>query len=188
MQATLALRFGGEGILKVKGIPFKAGGADVRKFFSGYKIKPRGVNFIMHADGRPTGMAFVEFETPQEAVRAMVRAREGDICRCRLAERECGCRSQETGKERGSWCHQPPPGANTILFLQQAHRWCATLLVEGTFQAIALAFSYADTHMLAGCVAGYVWHDLKHFKAGLHCAGAVHTPVCCSWTDRHCNV
>jgi RNA recognition motif-containing protein len=72
MQATLALRFGGEGILKVKGIPFKATAADVRKFFSGYKIKPDGVSFIMHADGRPTGMAFIEFETPQEAVRAMV--------------------------------------------------------------------------------------------------------------------
>lgn len=75
MQATLALRFGGEGILKVKGIPFKAGGGDVRKFFVGYKIKPSGVSFIMHADGRPTGMAFVEFETPQEAVRAMEKDR-----------------------------------------------------------------------------------------------------------------
>ncbi|GBF94749.1 heterogeneous nuclear ribonucleoprotein H2 [Raphidocelis subcapitata] len=42
MQATLALRFGGEGILKVKGIPFKAAANDVRKFFSGYKIKPDG--------------------------------------------------------------------------------------------------------------------------------------------------
>jgi RNA recognition motif-containing protein len=72
MQATLSLRFGGEGILKVKGIPFKANAADVRKFFQGHKIKPDGVSFIMHADGRPTGMAFIEFETPQEAVRAMV--------------------------------------------------------------------------------------------------------------------
>lgn len=75
MQATLALRFGGEGILKVKGIPFKAGTTEVRKFFSGYKIKPDGVSFIMHADGRPTGMAFIEFETPQEAVRAMEKDR-----------------------------------------------------------------------------------------------------------------
>jgi RNA recognition motif-containing protein len=75
MQATLALRFGGEGILKVKGIPFKASANDVRKFFSGYKIKPDGVSFIMHQDGRPTGMAFIEFETPQEAVRAMDKDR-----------------------------------------------------------------------------------------------------------------
>jgi hypothetical protein len=29
MQATLALRFGGEGILKMKGIPFKAGPGEV---------------------------------------------------------------------------------------------------------------------------------------------------------------
>ena len=75
MQATLALRFGGEGILKMKGIPFKAVAADVRKFFSGYRIKPEGISFIMHADGRPTGMAFIEFETPQEAVRAMEKDR-----------------------------------------------------------------------------------------------------------------
>jgi hypothetical protein len=75
MQATLALRFGGEGILKVKGIPFKASAADVRKFFSGYKIKNEGVSFIMHSDGRPTGMAFIEFESPQEAVKAMDKDR-----------------------------------------------------------------------------------------------------------------
>ena len=56
MQATLALRFGGEGILKMKGIPFKAAAADVRKFFMGYRIKLDGISFIMHADGRPTGM------------------------------------------------------------------------------------------------------------------------------------
>uniref|UniRef100_A0A6T8QA73 RRM domain-containing protein n=1 Tax=Chlamydomonas leiostraca TaxID=1034604 RepID=A0A6T8QA73_9CHLO len=75
MQATLALRFGGEGILKMKGIPFKATANDVRKFFQAYKIKPDGISFIMHADGRPTGMAFIEFETPQEAVRAMEKDR-----------------------------------------------------------------------------------------------------------------
>ncbi|GAX80146.1 hypothetical protein CEUSTIGMA_g7584.t1 [Chlamydomonas eustigma] len=75
MQATLALRFGGEGILKMKGIPFKASPTDVRKFFLGYRIRPDGISFIMHADGRPTGMAFIEFETPQEAVRAMEKDR-----------------------------------------------------------------------------------------------------------------
>ena len=56
MQATLALRFGGEGILKMKGIPFKATANDVRKFFFSYRIKTDGISFIMHADGRPTGM------------------------------------------------------------------------------------------------------------------------------------
>lgn len=32
-------------------------------------------SFIMHSDGRPTGMAFIEFETPQEAVRAIEKDR-----------------------------------------------------------------------------------------------------------------
>jgi hypothetical protein len=64
----------------------------VRKFFSGYKIKPEGVSFIMHADGRPTGMAFIEFETPQEAVRAMVSVGNGlNATRCLLGARMAFC-------------------------------------------------------------------------------------------------
>jgi hypothetical protein len=70
-QAKLALRFGGEGILKMKGIPFKASTSDVRKFFAGYRIKPGAIAFIMHPDGRPTGMAFIEFETPQVRARVL---------------------------------------------------------------------------------------------------------------------
>ena len=66
MQATLALRFGGEGILKMKGIPFKATAQDVRKFFLGYRIKPDGISFIMHADGRPTGMVSVHCRLSQD--------------------------------------------------------------------------------------------------------------------------
>jgi hypothetical protein len=104
MQATLALRFGGEGILKVKGIPFKASAADVRKFFSGYKIKGEGVSFIMHSDGRPTGMAFIEFESPQEAVKAMDKDRTkfgpeyGDrFCMLQLVGRH------EMDKVGGAW-------------------------------------------------------------------------------------
>jgi hypothetical protein len=58
----------------------------VRKFFSGYKIKAGGVSFIMHADGRPTGMAFIEFATPQEAVRAMVR-QTAAVCAARAPSR-----------------------------------------------------------------------------------------------------
>ncbi|KAG1680359.1 hypothetical protein FOA52_015450 [Chlamydomonas sp. UWO 241] len=75
MQAKLALRFGGEGILKMKGIPFKASTSDVRKFFAGYRIKHGAISFIMHPDGRPTGMAFIEFETPQEAVKVLDKDR-----------------------------------------------------------------------------------------------------------------
>ena len=35
-------------------------------------MRPDGIHFVMHADGRPSGMAFVEFDCPQEAMRALV--------------------------------------------------------------------------------------------------------------------
>lgn len=75
MLSTLALRFGGEGIMKMKGIPFQATFAEVRNFFAGYKIKSGGVSFIMRDDGRPSGMAFIEFSSAQEALRAMEKER-----------------------------------------------------------------------------------------------------------------
>ena len=43
------------------------------RFFAGYRVRPDGIHFVMHADGRPSGMAFVEFDCPQEAMRALVR-------------------------------------------------------------------------------------------------------------------
>ena len=44
------------------------------RFFAGYRVRPDGIHFVMHADGRPSGMAFVEFDCPQEAMRALVRS------------------------------------------------------------------------------------------------------------------
>ena len=44
----------------------------VCRFFAGYRVRPDGIHFVMHADGRPSGMAFVEFDCPQEAMRALV--------------------------------------------------------------------------------------------------------------------
>jgi len=32
------------------------------RFFAGYRVRPDGIHFVMHADGRPSGMAFVEFD------------------------------------------------------------------------------------------------------------------------------
>eukprot|EP01023_Acetabularia_acetabulum_P034751 TRINITY_DN3266_c1_g1_i1.p1 TRINITY_DN3266_c1_g1~~TRINITY_DN3266_c1_g1_i1.p1 ORF type:complete len:421 (-),score=115.20 TRINITY_DN3266_c1_g1_i1:184-1446(-) len=71
MQRVLAERYAGEGILKLKGLPFQCTFGEVRGFFAGYQIRMSGINFVMHPDGRPTGMAFVEFESVHEAIRAM---------------------------------------------------------------------------------------------------------------------
>lgn len=75
MQDAVSSRLGGDGIIKVKGMPFKATHHEVRQFFAGYGVKPDGISIALQADGRPTGMAFVEFESSHEALRAMKKDR-----------------------------------------------------------------------------------------------------------------
>eukprot|EP00873_Tetraselmis_striata_P041934 jgi/Tetstr1/462198/TSEL_007261.t1 len=75
MQDALGSHLGGDGIIKVKGMPFKATHAEVRQFFSGHAIKPNGISIVMQPDGRSSGMAFVEFESSTEALAAMKKDR-----------------------------------------------------------------------------------------------------------------
>jgi len=70
MQESLSSKTS-EGVIKVKGLPYKASLQEIRQFFAGYVVKPDGVSIILHPDGRPSGMAFVEFVSTQEATRAM---------------------------------------------------------------------------------------------------------------------
>ncbi|KAF5826259.1 hypothetical protein DUNSADRAFT_3880 [Dunaliella salina] len=59
-----------ECIVKIKGLPFRASEMDVRRFFEGFAIiKQDGISFVLHADGRPTGMAFIVFDGLDEARR-----------------------------------------------------------------------------------------------------------------------
>uniref|UniRef100_A0A061RGC4 G-rich sequence factor 1-like isoform x1 n=1 Tax=Tetraselmis sp. GSL018 TaxID=582737 RepID=A0A061RGC4_9CHLO len=49
MQDALNLCFGGDGVLKMKGIPYKATLHEIRQFFAGYLIKPNGISIILQA-------------------------------------------------------------------------------------------------------------------------------------------
>ena len=55
----------------------------VCRFFAGYRVRPDGIHFVMHADGRPSGMAFVEFDCPQEAMRALV-SKQSPALQCQI--------------------------------------------------------------------------------------------------------
>jgi len=50
-------------MIKVKGLPYKANQNDLYNFFSKLKIRPNGVQLQIQHDGRPSGLAFVAFET-----------------------------------------------------------------------------------------------------------------------------
>jgi len=56
-------------VLKLKGIPWSATEEQLYQFFQGYQISKAYV--LYQGDGRPSGMAFAEFATPEAATEAM---------------------------------------------------------------------------------------------------------------------
>ena len=61
--------------VKMKGLPYSAQPRDIVKFFEGYRIVPNGIFMVFGLNDRPTGEAFVEFVSIDEAHRAMERNR-----------------------------------------------------------------------------------------------------------------
>ncbi|GLC42385.1 hypothetical protein PLESTB_000652500 [Pleodorina starrii] len=56
-------------ILKLKGLPYSASEDDIRQFFAPYELK--SVSFVYEPDGRPSGLAFAEFVSKEEALKAL---------------------------------------------------------------------------------------------------------------------
>lgn len=59
----------GSCVLKLKGLPYSTTEQDVYNFFQGFRM--RRVAFVLESDGRPSGLAFAEFECAQDALTAM---------------------------------------------------------------------------------------------------------------------
>eukprot|EP00250_Pteridium_aquilinum_P033242 c5358_g1_i1 orf=678-2033(-) len=84
MQAGMGLSGGLQGMkdpsesvcIKMRGLPFNAETKDIATFFEGYKIAPNGILIVTGATDRPTGEAFVEFISVDEAQRAMERHKQ----------------------------------------------------------------------------------------------------------------
>ncbi|CAI5479761.1 unnamed protein product [Closterium sp. Yama58-4] len=62
--------------IKMRGLPFSAGQEDILAFFEGYEVVGNGVHIMTGHNDRPTGEAFVEFASSEEAGRAMERHRQ----------------------------------------------------------------------------------------------------------------
>ncbi|KAI1238719.1 hypothetical protein IHE44_0013459 [Lamprotornis superbus] len=62
-----------DGVVLLRGLPFTSTEEDIADFFSGLKITD--IAFI-YRGGRRTGEAFVQFETPEMAAKALLRHRE----------------------------------------------------------------------------------------------------------------
>lgn len=57
----------------MRGLPWSASEADVAMFFSGLDIIPGGIHLIHDHTGRPSGVAYVEFSSPEEVHSALQR-------------------------------------------------------------------------------------------------------------------
>lgn len=71
-QGRVQQRSGGAGdskVLKLKGLPYTTSEAQVLEFFAGYNVNE--VAFVYEPDGRPSGLAFAEFATREEALQAL---------------------------------------------------------------------------------------------------------------------
>lgn len=67
------------GVLRLRGLPFSAAKEDIRLFFADLPLTPlqdEGIHIIIANDGRPSGQAFVEFATPEDAAGAMAKDRQ----------------------------------------------------------------------------------------------------------------
>ncbi|CAM6010420.1 unnamed protein product [Sphagnum balticum] len=62
--------------IKMRGLPYNATQREIMDFFDGLNIMPNGIHIVMGATDRPTGEAFVEFTSSDEAQRGMERHRQ----------------------------------------------------------------------------------------------------------------
>lgn len=51
------------GVLRCRGLPYGAGEPEIADFFKCYQMVPEGVKIVIQKDGRPSGQAFVLFES-----------------------------------------------------------------------------------------------------------------------------
>ncbi|XP_056140657.1 heterogeneous nuclear ribonucleoprotein H1, like isoform X2 [Lampris incognitus] len=66
----------GEGLVRLRGLPFGCSKEEIVQFFSGLEIVPNGITLPMDYQGRSTGEAFVQFSTQEIAEKALKKHKE----------------------------------------------------------------------------------------------------------------
>ncbi|CAM9296836.1 unnamed protein product [Pylaiella littoralis] len=65
-----------KGVVRMRGLPWSANEGDIRKFFDGLAVEKDGVHVTLNRDGRPSGEAYVVFETEEAAKDALKRDKD----------------------------------------------------------------------------------------------------------------
>lgn len=64
------------GVVRMRGLPWSANEGDIRAFFDGLAIEKGGIHITLNREGRPSGEAYVVFETEGDAKKALKRDKE----------------------------------------------------------------------------------------------------------------
>ncbi|CAN0497707.1 unnamed protein product, partial [Ectocarpus sp. 8 AP-2014] len=67
---------GYKGVVRMRGLPWSANEGDIRNFFDGIAIEKDGIHVTLNRDGRPSGEAYVVFETEEAAKEALKRDKD----------------------------------------------------------------------------------------------------------------
>ncbi|XP_059623336.1 uncharacterized protein LOC132266477 isoform X2 [Cornus florida] len=60
-------------ILKLRGLPFSVTKSDIVEFFGEFKLADKKIHIACRPDGKVTGEAYVEFDSAEEAKKAMCK-------------------------------------------------------------------------------------------------------------------
>ena len=59
------------GLVKIRGLPYRASATDIADFFRGFSFHPELIQMALGPDGRPNGEAWCTFVSAEEAQRAI---------------------------------------------------------------------------------------------------------------------
>ncbi|KAJ4460796.1 putative Epithelial splicing regulatory protein 2 [Paratrimastix pyriformis] len=59
------------GVVRLRGLPFQASEQDIREFFHDLQVAQNGVQIALNREGRPSGDAYVQFATEEDAKKAL---------------------------------------------------------------------------------------------------------------------
>lgn len=62
-------------VLRLRGLAFSAGKDDILDFFKNFTLSEDSIHIIFNFEGRPTGEAFVEFASEDDAKSALAKDR-----------------------------------------------------------------------------------------------------------------
>jgi len=76
MGAVMPGPGGAEAVVKMRGLPYKITRNDILEFFNGLSVPLNGVHLMYNEREQPTGEAYVEFSSPEDRERAMLKDRQ----------------------------------------------------------------------------------------------------------------